>query len=213
MDGERVGPLSYSVDAPEGENSAQRAIVGGVSVLVAAMVLTLVGGWFLLGVVPTGKLIVNGFPILMVVLGVAAALVLSRGALRQAKRTALIVVVVLGLIMAVLSNHVLAGIKPAIPQVRHAIDLIDMPKGFHLVSEDTTGDRFCRRGCPTVNRRYAAPADDPDPVRTLILAMFDQGWQRTSDVAPEQATVAAKGLLTAQLQEIEPHVVEITVSR
>ena len=214
MDGERVGPLSYSVDAPEGESSAQRAIVGAALVLVVGMVVAMVGGWFALGVVPSGKAVVDGLPLAMVVAGLGTALWLSRGALRQARRTALLTIGVLALIMAFLTQHVLAGIKPAIPQVRHAIDSIDFPPGFKLVSEETSGDRFCRRGCPTVDRFYESPPNDPDPVRTLILAMFDQGWHKTSDVAAEDATVAAKGVLTAQLQEdAQTHVVEITVSR
>lgn len=213
MDGERVGPLSYDVDAPEGENSAQRAIVAGALVLTAAMVLSIVGGWFALGVVPSGQAIVNGLPLAMLAAGVGTALWLSRDSLRSARKTALVTVTVLALLMSFLTRHVLAGIKPAVPQVRYAIDRIHMPAGYRLLSEETSGDRFCRRGCPTVDRRYAAPESLPDPVSTLILAMFDQGWQPTSDVERSQATVAAKGGLTAQLQEIEPHVVEITVSR
>jgi hypothetical protein len=213
MDGERVGPLSYSVDAPEGETSAQRAIIAATLVVTAAMVVSIVGGWFALGFVPSGNLVVDGLPLAMIVGALGTALWFSRGALRQAKRTALVTMTVVSLFAAFLTQHVLAGVKPAIPQVRHSIDVLHMPAGFTLRSEETSGDRFCRRGCPTVDRFYNAPEADPDPVSTLILAMFRQGWHTTSDVDPKSATVAAKGLLTAQLQEIEPHVVEITVSR
>jgi hypothetical protein len=64
-----------------------------------------------------------------------------------------------------------------------------------------------------VLRHYVAPASYADPVSTLVLAMFDQGWHSTSDVDPAAATVAARGDLTAQLAEKSPHVVEVTVSR
>jgi hypothetical protein len=214
MDVDRpIGPLSYEVDAPDGEASAERPIIAGGLVAGLGLVVSLVAGWFALGFVDNPGLVVRGFPLLIVVLAVGVAFVRSRGLLRRARRIALAVVTTIALASALLTNRGLGSIKEALPQVRYAIDSVDLPPGFTLVSEATHGDRFCRHGCPTVERRYAAPPTDPDPVSTFILAMFAQGWEPTSDVEPRLATIAARGNVTAQLQETEPHIVDITVQR
>jgi hypothetical protein len=210
---EEHGPLSYSLEPASGEASAERPIVWGTIAVFATLVLGMVGGWFALGVIGNPRTIVLGVPVTMVVVAVGLALYAGRNHRRKAVQRGVLVVAVIALGAAFLTNHVLATIKPALPQVRYSLDSLSLPAGFRQVDEATHGDRFCRRGCPTVLRHYAAPADDPDPVRTLVLAMFAQGWHRTSDVAPEAATIAAKGDLTAQLGEKEPHLVEVSVSR
>ena len=213
MDGERLGPLSYDVTAPEGEASAQRAILLGAAVIVGLMVVSLVGGWFALGFVEAAALITNGAPLAILVAPVVVALVASKESIRRTRKTALIVVTALALLAALFTGRLLGNVKAAMPQVRTVVDSIDLPPGFTLIDSEEFGDRLCRRGCPTIERRYQAPVDDPDPVSTLILAMFDQGWELTSDVDPRFATVAAKDGLFAQLAENDPHVVELRVSR
>jgi hypothetical protein len=213
MDGERVGPLSYDVTAPEGETSAQRAIVLGALTIVALMVVSLVGGWFALGQIQSAPAIVNGAPLLILGAALAVALAQSRESTRRTRRTALVTVLALGLLSAFFTNKMLAGVKPALPQIRQALDDIRLPQGFRLVDEETFGDRLCRRGCPRVERVYAAPPGDPDPVATLILAMFDQGWKQNNDIDPKLATVALKGGLTAHLSPLENNAVEMTVTR
>lgn len=213
MEGERVAPLSYSVVPPEGEPSAQKPIIVGGLVVAGLVIVSVVAGWFVLGFVESTGPVVNGAPLLILAGGVGVAYHLSRATLRRARRTALAVVTGLAMLAALFTNKTLAGIKPALPQVRAAVDSIDLPPGFTLIDEETYGDRLCRKGCPSVERRYAAPVDDPDPVSTLILAMFDQGWERVADVEPRFATGARLGTLTAQLAENEPHVVWMRVTR
>ena len=213
MEGARTGPLSYDVTAPAGEASAEKPIVVGGLATVAMMVLGMVGGWFLLGWVADAAVVVAGIPVAMVVIAMALVLWAARHSLRRARRVAVGVVLATSLVAAFLTNQALANVEPALPQVRHTLASLDLPDGFSLVGETTRGDRFCRNGCPTVVRRYSTPARDPDPVRTLILAMFAQGWERTSDVAPELATTAHRDRVTAHLQDRGPRVVEVTAVR
>jgi hypothetical protein len=215
MDGDtRLGPLSYEVHAPEGETSAERPIVVGIVVTVALLVLSLVGGWFTLGFVGNEHVVSRGFPFTIVVAAVGATAWTSRRVLRRARRNALFVVLAASLLAAVLANRSLGTIKPALPQVRRSLDQLHVPAGFTVVDESTHGDRFCHHGCPAVNRFYRAPAGDQNPVSTLILAMFDQGWSPISDIVePKDATVAVKGGLTAELVQREGNVVEVSVQR
>ncbi|HEU0132470.1 MAG TPA: hypothetical protein VFQ85_15910 [Mycobacteriales bacterium] len=214
MTGDRLGgPLTYSVEPPSGEASAERPIVIGGVAVAAMLALGLVGGWFALGYVAASRLIVDGVPVAIVAIGLGLAAWFARTHLRRARRTALLVVGIVAVVAAILANHVLGTIKPALPQVRHAVDQIDLPGGFHKTDETSHGDRFCRQGCPTLVRHYAAPETDPDPVRTLILAMFSQGWEQVTDVPRELATVARRGDIVVQLAEKQPHVVEVTASR
>lgn len=213
MDGERVGPLSYSVDAPEGETSAQRAILVGGFVITLLMFVSFVGGWFVLGVMESAAFVYVGGPLLILVAGIAAAWLVSRESVRQARKTALIVVTSMALLSAFFTNKVLANIKPALPQVRQTLNELKLPPGFVLVRDESFGDRLCRRGCPSIERTYEAPVNDPDPVSTLVLTMFAQGWERTSDVEPRFATQAQKDGLRAQLAENIPHIVELRVTR
>lgn len=213
MDGERVGPLSYSVTAPEGEASAQRAILLGAGAIAGLVFLSLVGGWFVLGVSRSAGVVVNGGTFAILLAPVGVALLSSRDSLKRTRRNALAVVAVLAVLAAFFTHNVLVNIKPALPQVEAAVDEIKLPPGFRLISSETYGDRLCRRGCPTVERRYAAPESDKDPVSTMILSMFSQGWERTSDVEPRFATTAAKDGLSAQLGENDPHIVDLRVTR
>jgi hypothetical protein len=214
MDGDaRPGPLSYDVRTDTGEASAQRPILAGGLVAVAMLFLSLVTGWFALGFVPDPVAIRFVLAALTLGLAFGACYWAGRGHLAIARRRALFVVAGVALVTTVLTYNLVGSMKPALPQVKHSIDSVDLPDGFRMLTEETRGDRFCRRGCPTVERTYAAPAGDPDPVRTFILAMFDQGWEPANDVEPELATLAVRGTVRAQLQEIQPHVVEITVQR
>ncbi len=199
MDGDRIGPLAYDLSAPSGDAGTERAIVVALLATGGILAVGLVGGWLILGVVARASYIVDGVPLAIVVVPLGLAWWLSRYALRRTRIRALAIVAVIGLLASVLSYRALSSIKPALPQVKYVLDSLDFPPGYRQVSQDTHGDRFCRNGCPTVERHYDAPADDPDPVRTVVLAMFAQGWERTSDVAPEDATIAEKNGITAQL--------------
>jgi len=215
MDGDtRLGPLSYEVHAPEGETSGERPIVVGIVVTVALLVVSLVGGWFALGFIGNQHVVSRGFPLAIMVAAVGATAWTGRRVLPRARRNAVLVVLAASLLAAVLANRSLGTIKPALPQVRRALDQLHVPAGFTKVDESTHGDRFCHHGCPGVDRYYRAPDADQNPVSTFILAMFDQGWSPISDiVAPKDATVAVKGSLTAELVEREGHVVQVSVQR
>ena len=213
MELERVGPLSYDVTAPDLDPSAQRGIVFGLLATFSVWVVAVVGGWFLLGYVSDARWVHRGFPLGMVAIAVGAAAVGSRRTLRRARRTALLVTLAISCGASLLAFNTLRNVKPAIPQVRSQIDAIELPPGFTVISEETRGDRFCRRGCPRVDRVYAVPANDPDPVKTMVLAMFAQGWRNPSDVPPELATTAERGVVFVQLGEKDGHVVELTASR
>lgn len=213
MDGERVGPLSYSVDAPEGETSAQRAILVGGFVITVLMLVSFVGGWFVLGVLESAAIVDVGGPLVILVAGIGAGVLASRGATPQARKTGLIVVTSMALLAALFTSKVLVNYKPALPQIRQALNELRLPPGFAVVRQEEFGDRLCRKGCPTIERTFSAPQGDPDPVSTLILAMFAQGWERTADVEPRFATTAQKDGLSAQLIENPQHVVELRVTR
>jgi hypothetical protein len=205
MESDRLGPLSYDLTAPAGDADASKAVVVAILAIAAILAVGLVGGWFVLGVVAESALIVDGVPLLLVVVPLLVAYRLSRYALRRTRMRALGAVLLIALFASFLSYR-------ALPQVRYSIDSMHLPAGYELVDEQVHGDRFCRHGCPRIDRQYRAPVDDQDPVRTFILAMFAQGWQRTSDVEPENATTAAKDGLTAQLAA-DGHVLRITVQR
>ena len=213
MTADRIGPLSYDVTAPAGEASAQRPIVVGGLVTVAAMTFGLVGGWFALGWIADARLIAVGIPLAMVTLAVGLAVWSARDLLRRARRIGLGVVLGVSLLAAFLTNRALAHVEPALPQIRHSLDTLDLPDGFRVIGETTRGDRFCRNGCPAVQRRYAVPTNDEDPVRTMILTMFAQGWERTSTVPPELATTAHRDRVTAHVQDRGVGVIEVMAVR
>jgi hypothetical protein len=214
MDGDlRPSALSYEVNIPEGENSAERPIIVGGSIAAALLFLSLGLGWLVLGYIRDSAIVTRGFPLLTLAVPLAVVLWMTRTYWRRARQTALVVVTGLALLAAILSSKGLNNVKAALPQVQESIDSVKLPPGFRLVSESTSGDRFCHKGCPTVHRRYTAPADDPDPVSTFIQAMFAQGWDHDPDIDPKLATFAEKRGIQAQLQEPEPHVVDITLQR
>lgn len=213
MEVERVGALSYDLTVPDRDPSAQRGIVYGLLTVPAAWILCVVGGWFALGFLKDPRIVSRGFPIMVVALSVGATAWGARRSLSRPRRNAVLIILAVSTVTSLLAYNTLAHVKPTLPQVRHRLDSLDLPPGFRVVSEESKGDRFCRRGCPTVERVYLAPADDPDPVRTLILAMFDQGWKQTSDVEPENATTAIYGTIFAHLGDTAPHTVELTATR
>ncbi|HEX8001603.1 MAG TPA: hypothetical protein VF519_02795 [Mycobacteriales bacterium] len=213
MAGERLGPLSYDVTAPTGEVSAQRAVVLGGATIVALMALSLFGGWIVLGIVAEASVVVLGAPLLIVGGAVAVALYASRDSVRRTKRNALLAVGALALLSALFTNRILDDVKPALPQIRKAVDDVRLPPGYRLVDEKPFGDRLCRRGCPGFERLYETPAADKDPVATMILAMFDQGWEPGTDGDPKLATVAVRGTLMAHLSPLDGGGVEMRVSR
>lgn len=214
MEVERTaGPLSYSLEVPAEDPSAQRGIVIGLLVLVAAWLVAVVGGWFVLGWVTDARLVHRYFPLALVAVAVGATFLGTRRTLRRARRNALLIILAVSSVAGLLAYTTLEGVKMAVPQVRHELDQVELPPGFRVVEEETRGDRFCRRGCPRVDRTYAAPAEDPDPVRTIVLAMYAQGWTNPNDVPDEMATTAVRGQIFAHLTENAPHVVTLTASR
>lgn len=213
MEVERAGALSYDLTVPDRDPSAQRGIIIGLLTLVAAWVVAVVGGWVALGFLANPRIVHWGFPIAVVAACVGATAWGARRTLSRARRNALLVILGVSTAMALLAYNTLVNVKPTLPQVRHRLDSLELPPGFRVISEESRGDRFCRRGCPTVERVYLAPSDDLDPVRTIVLAMFDQGWKRTSDVEPENATTAISGTIFVHLGETSPHTVELTAVR
>jgi hypothetical protein len=214
MDGEgRVGPLSYDVSAVDTTSDPDRPVILGLLISVAGLILALVGGWFALGAIENAKIVTQGFPLAILVVALGSAAWTSRRLRRRPRRNALLFVLGISALAAFLANRGLATIKPAMPQVRHAIDSVPVPAGFRQVDEEQHGDRFCHRGCPTVIRHYSAPVSDPDPVSTFVQAMEREGWQPPDGIDPTQATIARRGDITIQLGEKEPHVVEVVAQR
>jgi hypothetical protein len=207
------GPLSYDLTVPDRDPSAQRGIVIGLLATVAAWFVVVVGGWFVLGFVSDPALVHRGFPLLMVAVAVGATAWGARRTLPRPRRNAVLIILAVSSGAALLAANTLTNVKPTIPQVKAQIDDIHLPAGFTVVSETTHGDRFCRHGCPRVDRVYTAPADDPDPVKTFVLAMFRQGWKNPSDVPQDLATTAQRGVIFVQVGETSPHVVSLTATR
>lgn len=213
MEVERAGPLSYDVAIPDRDPSAQRGIIRGMLTTVAGWVGGQVAGWFVLGYVSDARLVSRGIPALILALTLLAAFSGLRRSTPRAQRNGLLTAGAVGTLGALLALMTLTNIKPTLPQVRHQLDSVALPEGFRVVKETTSGDRLCRQGCPTIKRTYVAPENDPDPVRTMVLAMFAQGWEQTSDVAPEMATTARHGTIFVHLGETNPHTVEMTATR
>ena len=214
MEVERTtGPLSYSLDVPDKDPSAQRGIVVGLLVLVVAWIVAVVGGWFALGSVSDASLVHRYFPLAMVAVTVGATYLGTRRTLHRARRQALVVILGISCAAGLLAFTTLHNVKMTVPQVRRVLDTVDLPPGFRVVGEETRGDRFCRRGCPRVDRTYEAPATDPDPVRTMVLAMYAQGWENPNDVPDESSTTARRGDIFVHLGETSPHVVTVTAAR
>lgn len=213
MDGERTGALSYDLTVPDRDPSAQRGIIIGLLTTAAVWIVAVVGGWFALGFLRDPRMVHRGFPVAIVLIAVGATAWGARRSLSRPRRNAVLVIGGVAAVTALLAYNTLVHVKPTIPQVRHQLDSIDLPAGFRLSTEDAHGDRFCRRGCPTIERVYLAPENDADPVRTFVLAMFAQGWSQTSDVPPEMATTARKGTIFVHLGETAPHTVEVTATR
>jgi hypothetical protein len=207
------GPLSYDLDVPDRDPSAQRGIIIGLLTTVAAWVVLVVGGWFALGVFADPRAVSRLFPLLIVVAAVGATLTTTRRTMRHARRNAVAIISGVSLVGAILAHQQLTHVKPTIPQIRQYLDDVALPPGYTVVSEETRGDRLCRNGCPRIDRIYATPPGDSDPVKTMVLAMFDNGWDRASDVPPELATTAQRGEIFAQLSETAPQTVRVTASR
>lgn len=207
------GPLSYDLSVPDRDPSAQRGIIVGLVVTVAAWVVFVVGGWFALGVFSDPRAVTRLFPLFIVAAAVGATAATTRTTMRHARRNAFAIIGVVSLVGSMLAYQQLIHVKPTIPQIQQALDDVTLPAGFRVVSEEKRGDRLCREGCPRVDRVYAAPEGDTDPVRTMVLAMFDSGWERVSDVDPALATTAKKGALFVHLSETAPHTVRVTAVR
>jgi hypothetical protein len=206
------GPLSYDVTVPDKDPSAQRGIIWALLTVVAGWILAVVGGWFVLGSLARPQIVHRGFPLGLIVLVVAASLWGTRNATNRAKRNAVLAALALSFVGSFTAYNTLANVKPTLPQIRRELDRVT-PGGFRLASEDTHGDRLCRRGCPTVKRVYEPPSGDPDPVKTFVLALFDDGWQQTDDQPPELATSASHGSVIVHLTERADGTVEVTATR
>ena len=193
METERIGPLSYSLDAPDGDFSAERPIIVGTLVALLTTLPALALGWLVLGVVGARTLVVLLSAIAGPLLGVGIAYATSRGR-RRRQRNAVVAVGAAGLFVALLSYNLLGIARPAIPELRAAIDDVRLPAGFTEVSESTNGARFCRPTCPTVTRVYLGPETMDDPGRELLRAMFRQGWEPADrNVPPDSNTAAVRG--------------------
>lgn len=213
MDADHVGPLSYDVTAPELDPSAQRGILWGLLAVVVSWALAVVGGWFALGLTPDPRSVHRFFPLAVLGAGVGAAAWGSRESYPRARRISLLTIGAIAAVASVFAYTTLSTVKPTLPQIRQYLDDAALPPGFRVVSEETRGDRLCRVGCPRVDRVYAAPENDADPVRTMVLAMFEAGWEQAADVPRDQATTARRGAVFLQLAEIAPHTVRVTASR
>lgn len=206
------GPLSYDLTVPDKDPSAQRGVLFGLAALVAGWLVAVIGGWFALGFMAKPFLVVRGFPLTYVAVCVLAAAWGARRSIRKAQRTAIVAVLAMSLGAGFMAYNTLRNVKPTIPQLKYELDR-QTPPGFSVTAEETHGDRLCRQGCPSVQRVYAAPADDPDPVRTFVLRLFANGWEPTSDVDPAMATTARRGSIFVHLGETSPHVVELSATR
>jgi hypothetical protein len=206
------GPLSYDLSVPDKDPSAQRGILFALGALVLGWVVVVVGGWFALGFLSTPMLVVRGFPLALVGFVLLASLWGAKRAMPRARQRVALVALVASAGAGFLAYTTLLHVKPTIPQMRYELDRAT-PAGFVLQREETSGDRLCRLGCPTVKRSYLPPAGDEDPVRTFVLALFGRGWDQTTDVAPELATSARRGEVRVHLQQRTDGTVEVTATR
>jgi hypothetical protein len=67
----------------------------------------------------------------------------------------------------------------------------DLPAGYERIREDRRGDRLCRDDCPRILRYYSPPAGASDPVRDIVLALYQHGWSPEDPLAPRGTSPAA----------------------
>lgn len=188
----RVGPLSYSVEASDGDVSAERPILlGGIVAIVLAVPATVLG-WFALGVLSARTLVVLAASAAGPAIGMLVAYRSSTGR-RRRRRNALIGTGAVGLFVIVVSYNLLGIVRPALPELRAAIDDVRVPPGFVLVSEAESGARLCDPKCPELARIYRADGVE-DPAKEFLRAMFRQGWNPADqNLPPDSNTAAVRG--------------------
>lgn len=187
-----TGPLSYSVEAADGDLSAERPIILGSVTAIVATLPALVLGWVALGSIAVRVLVLLVVSVIGPALGLGVAFLTSPGR-RRRRRNALVGVGGVGLFVAVVAYNLLAVVRPAVPELRAAIEDIRFPAGFVELSEEAKGDRLCKSQCPTVERFYRADGME-DPGRELLRALFRQGWDPANpSIPPDSNTAAVRG--------------------
>lgn len=199
METERVGPLSYSLEEPTGEFSAERPIIVGSVVTVVSALPVVAVGWLAHEWVGNRKLLLWLAVAAVFACGLGVAWVLSSGPTRR-RRNALAGVALAASIVSFGVHTVLDLSRPTVVQLAYAIDSFDLPTGWTTLSREETGKRSCKPACPKIEIFLRAPADVADPGLTLMRAFFAQGWsQADPNVPPDAATAAVKGLVQADV--------------
>jgi hypothetical protein len=198
VDTERIGPLSYSLDPPAGEFSAERPILVGTITAGAAAIPVCVVGWLAHSVIGNRSLVLWLGAAAIWAISLTVAWLLSPGR-RRRRRNAMLGVSIAALVVSFGVYQVLDLSRPSIVQLRHSIADLDLP-GWELVSEEHSGNRRCDPECPQLERVYRPPSQVENPGLELVRALLAQGWaQKDPNVPPDSATAAVKGRVLADV--------------
>jgi hypothetical protein len=209
----RSGALSYSVETDTAGPSIETTIAWGSAAAVAVVLVGLVAAYLALNVVPSQRLLAWGLGLAVP----AAAFGTASGRLRRSsalrRRKAGLGIAVASLVGMFLVVNIVGSMRPTFPQLASALSDSALPDGYERVREERVGDRLCHDVCPRVERYYRAPAGTDNPVREMVLGMYDHGWRPAdANVPPDRNTAAVKDGFRAEFAPQDARVVKVTIT-
>jgi hypothetical protein len=196
---EARGPLSWTVEAPGGDVSAERPILLGVAAAASAAVVACAVGWFAHLRVGNRSLVLWSGVAVVYTAGLTVAWVSSAG-WRRRRRNALIGVALFAAVIGFGTYLVLDLSRPTLVQLAHTIDGVDIPDDWRLLRRTESGNRGCDPTCPKIELVYRAPAGVEDPQRAYVRLLLDDGWGGADPRQPaETQSAAVRGLVIADV--------------
>ena len=92
---------------------------------------------------------------------------------------------------------------PTHDRIAEAADEVTVPPDWALVSDTTRGNTWCFKGCPQVDRTYAAPGTYDEAVDSATTAFEDAGWEVSE--TPYDTITFRDGRWRATMSETYPY--------
>jgi hypothetical protein len=201
IEGEHRAPLSYSVDAPSVETSAEKPIFIASLVSIGVAIVVFAVGWLLMASVADAQLITRAAQLIVVGSAVGLAAFLARGPYRKRMVVAAAGSAVTGILFALLVGALLGSARPTFVRLRAALNSAALPGDWQFTGrEQASGSRLCNPGCQRVVRTYRGPVSD-HMVRDAIETMLSDGWHLPSDTQIEFANEVIKSGVHVQILE------------
>lgn len=204
MEKSHAGPLTWSVETPTGDVSAERPIiVGGLVAIGIALVLSAIG-YVLLGVFGSRSAVARSTALAITACSLVVPFLMTRTGFRRRRRTALIAVGTAAAFFSLISLLLLGNTHPTFTQLVAAFDGMRLPGGLVQIAESRTGARTCSPDCAAIERRYRAPAPLDHPVRQVVEALLAQGWEApVPNIPANLQAAAAKEHMYADVSDTE----------